>query len=176
MELFPNGPIAPFRPPIVVLRGSRVDAVEQVDVGVSRHGRQLLLGGPRVPGVRVAPPEHRLHALQGRESPMVSKDGPEPGVHASLYLVVGIWERPGLRELGVEEGERRSRGDQRRERPPRLPEPLVRIRPLSVDERSVLQEVRPEAAPVEIALAPQLRLVQRLDVREVEGDLVLMPI
>ena len=51
----------------------------------------------------------------------------------------------------------------------------MRIRPLSVDERSVLQEARPEAAPVEIALAPQLRLVQRLDVREVEGDLVQLP-
>lgn len=36
---------------------------------------------------------------------MVSKDGPELGVHASLYLVIGVWERPGLRELGVEEGE-----------------------------------------------------------------------
>ena len=40
------------------------------------HGRQLLLGGPRVSGVRMAPPEHRLHALRGREPPMVSKDGP----------------------------------------------------------------------------------------------------
>lgn len=175
VELFPNGPIAPFRPPVVVLPGCRINVVEQVDVGVPRHGRQLLLGGPRVPGVRMAPPEHRLHALQGREPPMVSKDGPELGVHASLYLVVGVWERPGLRELGVEEGEQRPRGDQRRERPPRLPEPLVRIHPLSLDERSVLQEVRPEAAPVEIALAPQLRLVQRLDVREVEGDLIQLP-
>lgn len=55
--------------------------------------------------------------------PMVSKDGPELGVHASLYLVIGVWERPSLRELGVEEGEQRPRGDQRRERPPRLPEP-----------------------------------------------------
>ena len=63
VKLFPNGPIAPFRPPVVVLPGCRIDVVEQVDVGVPRHGRQLLLGGPRVPGVRMAPPEHRLHAL-----------------------------------------------------------------------------------------------------------------
>ena len=175
VELFPDGPVAPFRPPVVVLPGCRIDVVEQVDVGVPRHGRQLLPGGPRIPGVRMAPPEHRFHALQGREPPMVSKDGPELGVHASLYLVIGVWERPGLREVGVEEGEQRPRRDQRRERPPRLPEPLVRIRPLSLDERGVLQEVRPEAAPVEIALAPQLRLVQRLDMHEVECDPVQLP-
>ncbi len=175
VELFPNGPIAPFRPPVVVLPGCRIDVVEQVDVGVPRHGRQLLPGGPRIPGVRMAPPEHRFHALQGREPPMVSKDGPELGVHASLYLVVGVWERPGLRELGIEVGEQRPRRDQRGQRPSRLPEPLVGVDPPPVDERGVLEEVGPEAAPVEVALAPQLRLVQRLDMHEVERDPVQLP-
>ena len=75
VKLFPNGPIAPFRPPVVVLPGCRIDVVEQVDVGVPRHGRQLLLGGPRVPGVRMAPPEHRLHALDRRQPPVVAQDG-----------------------------------------------------------------------------------------------------
>ena len=101
VEFFPDGPVAPFRPPVVVLPGCRIDVVEQVDVGVPRHGRQLLPGGPRIPGVRMAPPEHRFHALQGREPPMVSKDGPELGVDASLYPIVGRRERAGLREPGV---------------------------------------------------------------------------
>ena len=123
----------------------------------------------------MAPPEHRFHALQGREPPMVSKDGPELGVHASLYLVVGVWERPGLREPGIEVGEQRPRRDQRGQRPPRLPEPLVGVDPPPVDERGALEEVGPEAAPVEVALAPQLRLVQRLDMHEVERDPVQLP-
>lgn len=73
--------------------------------------------------------------------PMVSKDGPELGVHASLYPVVGRRERAGLREPGVEVGEERPRRDQRGQRPPRLPEPLVGVDPPPVDERGVLEEV-----------------------------------
>ena len=112
--------------------------------------------------MRVAPPEHGLHALQGREPPVVAENSPELGVDASLYPIVGRRERAGLREPGIEVGEERPRRDQRGQRPPRLPEPLVGVDPPPVDERGVLEEVGPEAAPVEVALAPQLRLVQRL--------------
>ena len=106
---------------------------------------------------------------------MVAENGPELGVHASLYPVVGRWERAGLRELGIEVGEERPRRDQRGQRPPRLPEPLVGVDPPPVDERGVLEEVGPEAAPVEVALAPQLRLMRRLDAHEVERDPVQLP-
>ncbi len=123
----------------------------------------------------MAPPEHGLHALQGREPPVVAENSPELGVDASLYPVVGRRERAGLREPGVEVGEERPRRDQRGQRPPRLPEPLVGVDPPPVDERGVLEEVGPEAAPVEVALAPQLRLVQRLDMHEVERDPVQLP-
>ena len=175
VELFPDGPVAPFGPSVVVFRRCRVNLVEQVYVGVPRHGRQLLPCGPRVAGMRVAPPEHRLHALQGREPPVIAQDRPELRVHAPFYPVVGRRERPGLRELGVEVGEERPCGDERGQRPPRFPEPLVGVDPPSVDDRGVLEEVRPEAAPVEVALAPQLRLMQRLDVHEVEGHPVQLP-
>lgn len=106
---------------------------------------------------------------------MVAENSPELGVDASLYPVVGRRERAGLRELGIEVGEERPRRDQRRERPPRLPEPLVGVDPPPVDERGVLEEVGPEAASVEVALAPQLRLVQRLDMHEVECGPVQLP-
>ena len=175
MELFPDGPVAPFGPSVVVFRRCRVNLVEQVYVGVPRHGRQLLPGGPRVAGMRVAPPEHSLHALQGREPSMVAENSPELGVDAPFYPVVGRWERAGPRELGIEVGEERPRRDQRGQRPPRLPEPLVGVGPPPVDERGVLEEVGPEAAPVEVALAPQLRLMRRLDMHEVECDLVQLP-
>ena len=175
MELFPDGPVAPFRPSVALLRRRRVGLVEQVYVGVPRHGRQPLPGGPRVAGMRVAPPEHRLHALQGRQPSVVAENRPELRVRAAFNPVVGRRERAGLRELGVEVGEERPRRDQRGQQPPRLPEPLVGVDPPSVDERGVLEEVGPEAAPVEVALAPQLRLVQRLDVHEVECDPVQLP-
>ena len=123
----------------------------------------------------MAPPEHGLHALQGREPSMVAENSPELGVNASLYPVVGRRERAGLRELGIEVGEERPRRDQRGQRPPRLPGPLVGVDPPPVDERGVLEEVGPEAAPVEVALAPQLRLVQRLDMHDVECDPVQLP-
>ena len=123
----------------------------------------------------MAPPEHGLHALQGREPPVVAENSPELGVDASLYPIVGRRERAGLREPGIEVGEERPRRDQRGQRPPRLPEPLVGVDPPPVDERGILEEVGPEAAPVEVALAPQLRLVQRLDMHEVERDLVQLP-
>lgn len=78
---------------------------------------------------------------------MVAENSPELGVDASLYPVVGRRERAGLREPGVEVGEERPRRDQRGQRPPRLPEPLVGVDPPPVDERGVLEEVGLEAAP-----------------------------
>ncbi len=96
MEVFPDSPVAPFWPSVLALRGCGVDAEEEVDVGVARHRRQLLAGGPRVAGMRMAPPEHRLHALEGREPPVVAENSPELGVDASLYPIVGRRERAGL--------------------------------------------------------------------------------
>ena len=66
---------------------------------------------------------------------MVAENGPELGVNASFYPVVGRWERAGLRELGIEVGEERPRRDQRGQRPPRLPEPLVGVGPPPVDQQ-----------------------------------------
>lgn len=78
----PCGGGPPTRPcrPIPALRLARrrggVDAGQEVDVRVGRHRGELLARRPRVPRVRVAPPEHRLHALDRRQPPVVAQDGP----------------------------------------------------------------------------------------------------
>ena len=62
------------------------------------------------------------------------------------------------------------RRHQRRRRRARPPQPLVGAGPPAVHHGPVLQEVGPEPAPVEVALDPELGLVQRLDAHEVARD------
>ena len=170
VEILPHRPIAPFRPAVVARGRCRVDAEQEVDVRVGRHRGELLARRPRVPRVRVAPPEHRLHALERRQPAVVAQDLPQLRVHPSLDHVVGRGQRAGLGQPGVEVGEQRPRrheGGQRRARPP---QPLVGVDPPAVHDAPVLEEVGPEPAPVEVALDPELGLVQRLDAHEVARD------
>lgn len=76
VEILPNGPVAPLRPSVLARRRGGVDAEQEVDVRVGRHRCELLARHPRVPQVRVAPPEHRLHALDRRRPPVVAQNGP----------------------------------------------------------------------------------------------------
>lgn len=59
---------------------------------------------PRVPRVRVAPPEHRLRALGRRQPPAIAQDGPQLRVHLSLDHVVGRRKRSHLGQGGAEVG------------------------------------------------------------------------
>ena len=170
VEVLPHGPVAPLRPSVLARRRGGVDAEQEVDVRVGRHRGELLARRPRVPRVRVAPPEHRLHALDRRQPPVVAQDGPQLRVHPSLDHVVGRRQRAGLGQGGVEVGEQRPRRHQRRQRRARPPQPLVGVDPPAVHHGPVLQEVGPEPAPVEVALDPELGLVQRLDAHEVARD------
>ena len=128
---------------------------------LTRPCRPTLDLRPRVPRMSVAPPEHRLNALDGRQPPVVAQDGPQLRVHPSLDHVVGRRQRAGLGQGGVEVGEQRPRRHQRRQRRARPPQPLVGVDPPAVHHGPVLQEVGPEPAPVEVALDPELRPVQR---------------
>lgn len=76
VEVLPHGTAAPFRPSIVTRRRGGADAEQEVDVRVGRHRGELLARRPRVPRARAAPPEHRLHALDRRQPPVVAQDGP----------------------------------------------------------------------------------------------------
>ena len=105
VEVLPHGPVAPLRPSVLARRRGGVDAEQEVDVRVGRHRGELLARRPRVPRVRVAPPEHRLHALDRRQPPVVAQDGPQLRVHPSLDHVVGRRQRAGLGQGGVEVGE-----------------------------------------------------------------------
>lgn len=107
VEVLPHGPVAPLRPSVLARRRGGVDAEQEVDVRVGRHRGELLARRPRVPRVRVAPPEHRLHALDRRQPPVVAQDGPQLRVHPSLDHVVGRRQRAGLGQGGVEVGEQR---------------------------------------------------------------------
>ena len=75
-------------------------------VGIAASFSRAVLASPRV---RVAPPEHRLHALDRRQPPVVAQDGPRLRVHPSLDHVVGRRQRAGLGQGGVEVGEQRPR-------------------------------------------------------------------
>ena len=158
VELLPDDPVAPLRAPVVALGPRRVGPVEQVDVRVGRHGAEELPGRPRALGVRVAPPEHHLHAPHERQPAVVAQDVPELGVDAALDRVVGARQRP-LRGQGrVEVGEEGPPRDEPRYRGAGLPDPLVGELAPPVDVRDVLEEVGPELAPLQVALDPPVGL------------------
>ena len=169
VELLPHGPATPLRAAVLALRGGGVRAVEEVDVLVGRHGRQLLRGRAGVPGVHVAPPEHRLHPAHERHPAVVPEHVPEAGVQA-LRRVVRAPQRPRLGQLRVQVGEQRPLRDEPRQRRAGPPQTLVREHAPAVDDRGVLEEVRPEPAPLQVALDPQLGLVEGLDVQEVPRE------
>ena len=169
VELLPHGPVAPLRTAVVALRGGRVRAVEEVDVLVRGHRGELLRGRPRVPRVHAAPPEHRLHPAHGRHAAVVPEHLAQSRVQA-LRRVVRARQRPRLGQRGVQVGERRALRDEPRQGRSGLAEPLVREHPPAVDDRGVLEEVRPEGAPLQVALDPQLRLVEGPDVQQVPGE------
>ena len=107
VEVLPHCPVAPLRPSVLARRRGGVDAEQEVDVRVGRHRGELLARRPRVPRVRVAPPEHRLHALDRRQPPVVAQDGPQLRVHPSLDHAVGRRQRAGPGQGGAEVGEQR---------------------------------------------------------------------
>ena len=170
MEVLPHGPVAPLRPPVLARRRGGVGAEQEVDVRVGRHRGELPARRPRVPRVRMAPPEHRLRALDRRQPPAVAQDGPRLRAHPSLDHAVGRRQRAGLGRVGVEAGEQRPRRHQRRQRRARPPRPLAGVDPPAVRHGPVLREVGPEPAPVEVALGPELGPVQRLDAHEAARD------
>ena len=108
-EILPHGPVVSLRPSGLARRRGGADAEQEVDVRAGRHRGGLLARRPRVPRVRAAPPEHRLHALGRRQPPVVAQDGPQLRVHPSLDHVVGRRQRSGLGQGGVEVGEQRHR-------------------------------------------------------------------
>lgn len=108
-EILPHGPVVSLRPSGLARRRGGADAEQEVDVRAGRHRGGLLARRPRVPRVRAAPPEHRLHALGRRQPPVVAQDGPQLRVHPSLDHVVGRRQRSGLGQGGVEVGEQRPR-------------------------------------------------------------------
>lgn len=105
----PHGPFAPLRPFVLARRRGGAGADQEVDVRVGRHRGELLARRPRVPRVRVAPPEHRLYALDRRRPPVVAQDGSRLRVHPSLDHVVDRRQRAGLGQGGGEVGEQRPR-------------------------------------------------------------------
>ena len=109
MEVPPHGPVAPLRPSGLARRRGGADAEQEVDFRVGRHRGGLPAGRPRVPRARVAPPEHRLRALDGRQPPVVAQDGPRLRVRPSLDHVVGRRQRAGPGQGGAEVGEQRPR-------------------------------------------------------------------
>lgn len=76
VEVLPHDLVAPLQPSVLARRRGGVDAEQEVDVRVDRHRGELLARRPRVPRARVAPPEHRLHALDRRQPSVVAQDGP----------------------------------------------------------------------------------------------------
>lgn len=84
VEVLSHGPVAPLQPSVPVRCRGKVDAEQEVDVRVGRHRGELLARRSRVPRARAAPPEHRLHALDRRQPPVVSQDGPQLRLHPSL--------------------------------------------------------------------------------------------
>lgn len=169
VELLPHGPVAPLRAAVRPLRRGRVRAVEEVDVLVRGHGGQLLRRRAGVPGVHVAPPEHRLHPAHERHPAVVPGHLAQAGVQA-LRRVVRARQGPGLRQRGVQVGEQRALRDEPRQGGPGPPQPLVREHAPAVDDGGVLEEVRPEAAPLQVALDPQLGLVEGPDAQQVPGE------
>ena len=84
LEIVPHDPVAPFQPSVLVRCRGKVDAEQEVDVRVGRHRGELFARRPHVPRARAAPPEHRLHALDRRQPPVVAQDGPQLRLHPSL--------------------------------------------------------------------------------------------
>lgn len=169
VELLPHGPVAPLRAAVLALRGGGVRAVEEVDILVGRHGRQLLRGRAGVPGVNVAPPEHRLRPAYERHPAVVPEHLAQAGVQA-LRRVVRARQRARLGQLRVQVGEQRPLRDEPRQRRAGPPQPLVGEHAPAVDHRHVLEEVGPEAAPLQVALDPQPGLVERLEVQQVARE------
>ena len=117
----------------------------------------------------MAPPEHRLHPAHERHLAVVPEHVPETGVQA-LRRVVRARQRPRLGQRGVEVREQRPLRDEPRQRRAGLSEPLVGEHAPAVDDRGVLEEVRPEPAPLQVALDPQLGLAGRLEVQQVARE------
>ena len=97
----PHGPFAPLRPFVLAQRRGGAGADQEVDVRVGRHRGELLARRPRVPRVRVAPPEHRLYALDRRRPPVVAQDGPRLRVHPPSITLLVDGSGPALARAGA---------------------------------------------------------------------------
>ena len=106
---------------------------------------------------------------------MVPEHVAELGVDPALYGVVGARQWTLCGQGRVKVGKERSLRDESRERRPRPPEPLVGEDAPAVDVGHILEEVRPERAPLQVALHPPVRLAGRLEVHELDGERVELP-
>ena len=97
---------------------------------------------------------------------MVPQDSSELRVHAALYDVVGGREGPLRREAGVEVREQGPRPDQRCQAAAGLAQPLVRVDEAPVGQALLVEEVGPEARPLEEALGPPSRLAGGVDMEQ----------
>lgn len=174
MELLPHRPVAP-RGPVATLRVPRVQLVQQVDVLVGGHRPQHLRRPFGALRVHVAPPEDGLHAPELAEAPVVAQHRPQLRVDPSLDHVVRAGQRPLRRELGVEVREERPLRHERGEGRPGLPYPLVRVDQPALRERPLLEEVRPEGAPLHVPLGLPAGLREVLQGHELQRQAVQLP-
>ena len=159
MQLLPHRRLAPFRA-AVRTRVLRVGLVEEAYVVVCGHFPDDSRRRHRAFRVHVAPPVDGLHAAQVAQAPVVAQHVPQPGVHPALDAVVGPGQRPLRRQGRVQVGEQGALVHERRQRRPGPPEPLVGVHGSPVHHRPLLQEVRPEAAPLHVPLHPPVGLAQ----------------
>lgn len=127
VEVLPHGPVASLRPSVLARRRVGVDAEQYVDVRVGRHRGELLARRPRIPRMSVAPPEHRPHALDRRQPPVVAQDGPQLRVHPSLDYVLDLPELGRPEPEGPPAARHRRLGVLGEEPPEELLEPRRRV-------------------------------------------------
>ena len=158
VKLLPDETLAPsLRRPQAL--GSDAEPVAQdVDVVVGGHLAQGVRHRLRALHMHVAPPEDRLDPLCLREATVDAQRRPQLRVHAALDSVVRGRKRALRGQHGVEVGEQRPRVGQPHQPRPRPAKALVRVDGPPVHDASLLEEVRPEAAPLHEALEPPFRL------------------
>lgn len=170
VELLPDDPVPPLDRLLAFGDADPVDVSQHVDVVVGRHLLEDPRRGQRAFGVHVAPPEDGLGPPGVRQPAMLPDHRPQLRVDAALDAIGRRGKRPFRAESRIEVGEERPRVHELDEAPPGLPQPVVGEDPPSVHDRSLLQEVVPELAPLHQPPGPEPGLEGRLDGEEVSGQ------
>ena len=97
---------------------------------------------------------------------MVPQNGPQLGVDAALDPVVHRRHRAFGRQARVKVREQDAFAHQARQPRPRLADSPMRVDPASVDDRRLLEEVRPELAPLHVPFDPPIGLMEGLDMQQ----------